>query len=166
MKKTIIAITSFLIITPLFAGTVIYESQGAQGETSFSGQADPNTPEKTIIVNTPDASNNANNNIEPSSNAQNNAQDLSQKLTQQNQKLYDLQQQLSEAQAALDSAKTSLNTAQTAQEQGKTTIGGDQYLDSDLIRHLQQNLAEAEANYQQALDAYNNYRNNPDEVVN
>ena len=143
---------------------MVYESQGSDGEASFSGQADPNLPEKTVIIDAPTPA--TANVSDTTSKTQQSAKVLSNKLTQQNQKLYDLQQQLSEAQAALDSAKKSLDTAQTAQEQGKTTIGGDQFLDSDLIRHLQQNLAEAKANYQQALDAYNSYRNNPDQIVN
>jgi len=167
MKKVILLTVSLFVVSNMYAendanSATIYETD-KNGVPTFSDQASPSQSEQAITINAPEpTSGNTNNQVTP----QNQATALTKQLKQQDQKLYELQQQLSEANAALESAKKSLEQAQTAQEQGKTTIGGDQFLDTDLIRHLQQNVAEAQANYQQALDAYNSYRNNPEQVPN
>jgi multidrug resistance efflux pump len=162
MRFTAIFLT--LILSNIaFANTVIYESQSPNGIPDFSQAPVANENNKTIVINTPpvnsDDTNNAQNNNQPVSSFDT-PSNINQQLEQQDKQLYLLQQELNQAQIALQTAKENLANAQTAQNAGLTKIGGDEYLDIGLIKHLQEEVANAELNYQAALNAYNTYAQN------
>lgn len=160
MRKLAFALVTISIGAAVYAGEVVYESEQPGGVPDFSDQTTPNIPEQTLVVDpTPEPSSNNPNTTTQTQTSQPPTQALDTQLQQHQKKLAELQQQLDQAQAILTSAQTSLDNAQKAQEAGETTIGGDQYLDANLIRHLQQNVADAQANYDAASEAYNNYRN-------
>lgn len=160
MRKLAFALVTISLGAAVYAGEVVYESEQPGGVPDFSDQTTANTLEQTLVVEpTPDPSSNSTSQTTQNQSTVQPAQTLDTQLQQHQQKLAELQQQLDQAQAILTSTQTSLDNAQKAQEAGETTIGGDQYLDSNLIRHLQQNVADAQANYDAASQAYNNYRN-------
>lgn len=155
---------SSLLILLLLAGGVcladeVYESQAPSGVPDFSDQSSNPSTSQEINVNNPPL--NTGNNV-PQQNFQQQSQNLNAELQAQQQHSNVLKQRVDEAETALETAKQNLEDAQAAQDAGLTTVGNDQVLNDDLIRHLQQELAIANINYQTALDAYNNYINDPD----
>lgn len=155
---------STLLILLVLVGSVgfadeVYESQGAGGVPDFSDQPSNTGSSQEMNVSNPLLNPG---NDSPQQTLEQQSQGLNAKLQAQQSHTAMLKQQLDEAQTALDTAKQNLEQAHAAQDAGLSTVGGDQILNDDLIRHLEQQLAIANINYQEALDAYNNYVNDPD----
>jgi len=163
MKKLALIIMTLCLSNVALAdenASTVYESSQPGGVSDFSDQPDSDVPETTFQLDPLQDPSAGNPDVSTQAQTQTTQQpspDSADNLNQQDQQMATLKQKVDEAQAILSSTQDSLNQARAAQDAGKTTIGNDQYIDEFYIQHLEQNVAVAQANYQAALEEYNNF---------
>ena len=152
-----ICVCSALFYTAHASETTIYETKDTEGISSFTNIPDDNPSAKKIVIDdTAPATN-------PTSQAQQNNSATNQQITgptnQQDTQLQQLKENWENALANQHAAEENLAQARKSMEDGTYTVGGDKFIDTDYIHHLEESVGLAKQQTAAAENKYNTYRN-------
>ena len=161
MNKLLAVTVCTFLTSQVCADTTIYETHNAEGVPSFTNIPDQGAPDKTITISNEQPMSGNQFNQERAQATEQQAASNNANRQQINENLAQLKSRLNQSQINLEQAQANLKQAKLAQDRGETRIAGDQFIDDNYIRHLEEQVQLAKQQVAVDQENYTNYARDP-----